>query len=54
MKTFSKQRLERQKGQQWAGDKPLLEIGQIVLHKAHLLTNNIAKLKNNQQPSITS
>jgi hypothetical protein len=25
-----------------------------VLHKAHLLTNNIAKLKNNQQPSITS
>jgi hypothetical protein len=36
MQTFSKQRLERQKGQQWVGDKPLLEIGQIAIHKAHL------------------
>jgi hypothetical protein len=36
--TFSKQKLERQKGQQWVGDKPLPEIGQIVVHKAHLLS----------------
>jgi hypothetical protein len=28
--SFSKQRLERQKGQQWADDKPLPEIGQIA------------------------
>jgi hypothetical protein len=27
--TFSKQTLERQKGQQWAGDNPLPEIKQI-------------------------
>jgi hypothetical protein len=36
--TFSKQRLERQKGQQRAGDKPLPEIGQTSVHKAHLLS----------------
>jgi hypothetical protein len=36
--TFSKQRLERQKGWQWEGDKPLPEIGQMVVHKAHLLS----------------
>jgi hypothetical protein len=35
---FSKQRLERQKGQQWAGDKPLPKIGQVEVHKAHLLS----------------
>jgi hypothetical protein len=29
--TFSKQRLEMQKGQQWVGGKPLPEIGQIAL-----------------------
>jgi hypothetical protein len=38
MGTFSKQRLERQKGQQRANDKPLPEIGQVVFHKAHLLS----------------
>jgi hypothetical protein len=38
MGTFSKQRLEKQKGQQWVGDKPLPEIGQIEVHKAHLLS----------------
>jgi hypothetical protein len=36
--TLSKQKLERQKGQQWAGDKLLPEIGQVVVHKAHLLS----------------
>jgi hypothetical protein len=35
---FSKQRLERQMGQQWMGDKPLPEIRQIAVHKAHLLS----------------
>jgi ACR3 family arsenite efflux pump ArsB len=38
MGTFSKQRLERQKGQQWAGDKMMPEIGQIAVYKAHLLS----------------
>jgi hypothetical protein len=33
-----KKRLERQKGLQWVDDKLLLEIGQIVVHKAHLLS----------------
>jgi hypothetical protein len=37
MWTFSKQKLERQKGWQQAGDKLLPEIGQVVVHKAHLL-----------------
>jgi hypothetical protein len=37
--TFSKQRLKRQKGWQRAGDKPLPEIGQIAVHKAHLLSH---------------
>jgi hypothetical protein len=45
--------LERQEGQQWASDKPLPEIGQVVVHKAHPKqhpkSNNTAKLKNNQQ-----
>jgi hypothetical protein len=36
--TFSKQRLERQKGPQQAGDKPLPEIGQVMVQKAHLLS----------------
>jgi hypothetical protein len=36
--TFSKQRLERQKGQQWVGDKLLPAIRQIGVHKAHLLS----------------
>jgi hypothetical protein len=38
MQTFSKQRLEMQKGWQWVGDKLLPEIGQIVFHKDHLLS----------------
>jgi hypothetical protein len=35
--TFSKQRLQRQKGSEQVGDKPLPEIGQIEVHKAHVL-----------------
>jgi hypothetical protein len=35
---ISKQKLERQKGQQQAGDKPLPEAGQVVDHKAHFLS----------------
>jgi hypothetical protein len=38
VETFSKQRLERQKGQQEASDKPLPEKEQVVVHKAHLLS----------------
>jgi hypothetical protein len=38
MQTFSKQRLEGQKCQQRAGDKPLCEIEQIAVHKVHLLS----------------
>jgi hypothetical protein len=38
VRTLSKQKLERQKSQQQAGDKPLPEIWQEVLHKAHLLS----------------
>jgi hypothetical protein len=38
MQTFSKQRLERQKGWQRAGDKMLPEIGQVVVHKTHLMS----------------
>jgi hypothetical protein len=38
MQTFSKQRLERQKGWQLAGDKPLPEIEQVAVHKDHLLS----------------
>jgi hypothetical protein len=38
LRAYSKQRLERQMGLQRAGDKPLPEIGQIVVHKAHLLS----------------
>jgi hypothetical protein len=30
--------LERQKGQQWAGDKLLPEIGQVAVHKVQLLS----------------
>jgi hypothetical protein len=30
--------LERQKGQQWADDKLLPEIEQLVVHKIHLLS----------------
>jgi hypothetical protein len=37
--SFRKQRLERQKGQQWAGDKSLHEIGEVAVHKAHLLSH---------------
>jgi hypothetical protein len=37
---FSKQRLEKQKGQQQAGDKPLPETGQVVVHKAYLLSQS--------------
>jgi hypothetical protein len=37
--TYSKQRLKSQKGWQWAGDKPLPEIEQVVVHKAHLLSH---------------
>jgi hypothetical protein len=36
--TFSKQRLERQMGQQWKGDKPQPKIGEIEGHKAHFLS----------------
>jgi hypothetical protein len=32
--TFSKQRLERQKGWQQVGDKPLLEIGQVAVQNS--------------------
>jgi uncharacterized protein YqcC (DUF446 family) len=35
---FSRQSLERQKGWQWVGDKLLPELGQVVVHKAHLLS----------------
>jgi hypothetical protein len=35
---FSKQRLERQKGWHQTGDKLLPEIGQVVVHKAHFLS----------------
>jgi hypothetical protein len=49
--TFSKQRLERQEGQQWAGDKPLPEIRQVSLHKAHLLSQR-ATSKVKQQCKI--
>jgi hypothetical protein len=38
MQTFSKQRLERQKGWQQEGDKLLPEIGQVAIHKDHLLS----------------
>jgi hypothetical protein len=38
VQTFSKQRLERQKGWLQVGDKLLPEIGQIAVHKAHLLS----------------
>jgi hypothetical protein len=38
MWTFSKQMLERQEGQQKVGDKLLLKIGQVVVQKAHLLS----------------
>jgi hypothetical protein len=58
--TFSKQRLQRQKGCQLAVDKPLPEIGQIAFYKAHLLSQwptskvkQFAKLKNSQQTIIT-
>jgi hypothetical protein len=30
--------LETQEGWQWVDDKPLLEKGQVVAHKAHLLS----------------
>jgi hypothetical protein len=36
--TFSKKRLERQKGHQQMGDKPLPEIGQVAVCRAHLLS----------------
>jgi hypothetical protein len=42
--TFSEQRLERKKGWQRAGDKPP-EIGQIAVHKAHLLMWATSKVK---------
>jgi hypothetical protein len=38
METFNKERLEKQKDQQWTGDKLLPERGQLVVHKAHLLS----------------
>jgi hypothetical protein len=38
VRTLSKQKLERQKSQQQAGDKPLPEAGQVADHKAHLLS----------------
>jgi hypothetical protein len=47
--------LERQEGQEWASDKPLPEAGQVVDHRAHLLSQKAApkvklprKLKNKQ------
>jgi hypothetical protein len=43
MGTFSKPRLERQKSPQQMG-KLLSEVGQIVVHKAHLLSQ-CAKVK---------
>jgi homoaconitase/3-isopropylmalate dehydratase large subunit len=56
MRTFSKQSLERHKGQNQAGDNPLPEIGQVAVHKlispepvSKMKSNNTAKLKNNQQ-----
>jgi hypothetical protein len=36
--TFSKQRLEKQKVQELVGDKQLPELGQVVVHNAHLLS----------------
>jgi hypothetical protein len=36
-RTLRKQRLERQKGRQQAGDKPLPEIELVAVHKTHLL-----------------
>jgi hypothetical protein len=35
---FSKQKLEKQKGQQLVGDKLLPEIVQVAVHKTHLLS----------------
>jgi hypothetical protein len=59
--TFHKQRLERQKGRQWAGDKPLPEIGQKWSTKLiswateqYPKSYNNAKLKNNQQTITTT
>jgi hypothetical protein len=37
-RTISKQTLEREEGQQWMGDKPLPEAGQVVYHKNHFLS----------------
>jgi hypothetical protein len=37
-KNFSKQRLERKEGRQQASDKLLPEIGPVVVHKAHILS----------------
>jgi hypothetical protein len=48
---LSKQSLERQKGRQQVGDKPLPEIGQVVVHKAHLLSQK-ATSKVNQHCKI--
>jgi hypothetical protein len=36
--TFSKQGLEREKGQQQVDDKLLPEIGQVAIHTVHLLS----------------
>jgi hypothetical protein len=38
VQTFSKQKLERQKGQKQACDKLMFEMGQLAVHKAHLLS----------------
>jgi hypothetical protein len=36
--TLSKQTLERQEGQEWAGDKPLPDAAQVVDDSVHLLS----------------
>jgi hypothetical protein len=39
--------LERQKGQQQAGDKLLPEIGHLAVHKAHLLSQRATLILKN-------
>jgi hypothetical protein len=36
-RTVSKQMNKRQEGQQWAGDKPLPEVGQVADCRLHIL-----------------
>jgi hypothetical protein len=42
MQTISKQMAGKAEGQQRVGNKPLPEVGQVVDHKAHLLTQSAA------------